>query len=388
MVFVVFRLVGDAEDRLFKNIILEPQISRVDLLNRIEHVTKIPIEFQQIKYRGNELPDSLNPLESIKEFEELTVKHSSLPEWEVFLLASDIPKNRPHTAKKKQVLEASHVLQRLFTEGFFSSYAGFAIRRIKFIQEFSEYIDDYDEFIRIAVERYFSALFEKNPANPILSFNYSEKSIVGIQAGFICNVSCGGTLQRFYVKGHSAMSSHQNVDMREIFMYLLLAQIGVGPSVHIIPNIHTSVIGVNIATLEVVNFKPSHTTKLTLKAELMLDMIKRLFNVSDLHCDNYGLDINGNLSIVDFRISGSSFDPKNRNVWRNYKQQPEKLKIIREILKGWNLSKAIHDADDLFNDTKEFLKNRNISCMASQRYARYFDSINQNVADCIHDCVE
>lgn len=108
-------------------------------------------------------------------------KHSSLPEWTVFLLASDIPKNTPHAAKKKQVLEASHVLQRLYTEGFFSTYADFAIRRIKFIRAFSEYIDDDDGFIRMAVERYFSVLLEKNPANPILSFNYSEKSVIGIQ---------------------------------------------------------------------------------------------------------------------------------------------------------------------------------------------------------------
>ncbi|CAD6187501.1 unnamed protein product [Caenorhabditis auriculariae] len=74
MVFVVFRL-GDAEDRLFKNNILEPQNSRVDLLNRIEHVTKIPIAYQEIKYRGDELPDSLHPLETINEFEELTVEN-------------------------------------------------------------------------------------------------------------------------------------------------------------------------------------------------------------------------------------------------------------------------------------------------------------------------
>lgn len=171
--------------------------------------------------------------------------------------------------------------------------------------------------------------------------------------------------------------------MRELYMYLFLAQIGVGPEVHIIPNAHASILGVYIATLEVVNFVPSHKTKLQLKSELMLDLIRRLFNVSDLHGDNYGLDNNGLLSIVDFRISDCSF---NANVWKNLSQQPKKLKIVREILKDWNFPKAL--ANDTFEEKKKLLKTRNISCMASQRFTYYFDSICQNVADCMHYCVE
>lgn len=80
-----------------------------------------------------------------------------MPEWTVFLLSSNYPNNAPPAKKKKQVL--------------------------KFIRAFSELIDDNDELIRMAVERYFIALLEENPANPMLSFSYSEKAVIGIQAG-------------------------------------------------------------------------------------------------------------------------------------------------------------------------------------------------------------
>ncbi|CAI5454468.1 unnamed protein product [Caenorhabditis angaria] len=303
MPLIHIRVVGEKDHRLHKGIEIENKISYVDLKKQIETITKVPTNYQHIQFKGEDLPDALQPLLTAKDFDELIIKHSSLPEWAVFLIASDIPKNAPRDAKKKQVLEASHILTRLYTEGFFSSYAEFAIRRIKFIRAYSEFIDDHGGFIKMAVERYFSTLLEKNPINPTLTFEYSEKPVIGIQAGFICNVICGETVQRYYVKGHSAMSSHQNVDMCEIYMYLLLAHINVGPPVHIIPNTHTSVTGVYIATLEVSNFVPSHKTKLTLRAEMELDLIKRLFNVSDLHGDNFGIDNNGNLSVIDFRAT-------------------------------------------------------------------------------------
>ncbi|CAB3411745.1 unnamed protein product [Caenorhabditis bovis] len=279
MVKITIRLVGEDNDKVFKRIELDPQIHVDDLVKKIESVTNIPPEFQQIKFRGDELPDVERPLQDIKFGEELVVSHSSLPQWNVFLIASNIPPHIPHETKKKQVNEASNILLRLYKDGFFATYADFAIRRIKFNREFSRILDDYDESIKRAIERYFTALLEKNPANPTLTFRYSEKPVKGIQAGFVCTVDCGQTAQRYFVKGHSGMSSRQNVDLREIFVYRLLFHIGVGPPVHIVPNCHTSAIAVYIATLEVANFNSSHNTKLPLKAEIMLDLIKsRMFS--------------------------------------------------------------------------------------------------------------
>ena len=42
-------------------------------MKEIEDLTKIPTDFQQVQFRGDELPDSLHPLESINDFEELVV---------------------------------------------------------------------------------------------------------------------------------------------------------------------------------------------------------------------------------------------------------------------------------------------------------------------------
>ncbi|CAP25726.2 Protein CBG05181 [Caenorhabditis briggsae] len=379
MTAITIRLVGENDDRLFKGIEVDNKIPFVDLKKRIETFTKIHPDFQELRFRGEDLHVVERPILDIR-----VILHCRI----VFLIASNIPPHTPHETKKKQVIGASKILQRLYKDGFFATYADFAIRQIKFNREFSRFLDDVDGSIKQAVERYFTALLEKNPANPTLSFSYSEKPVQGIQAGFICKVNCGETIQRFYVKGHSAMSSRQNVDLRELFIYRLLFQIGVGPAVHIVPNLHTSSIGVYIATLEVANFNSSHVINLPLKAEIMLDLIIRLFNVSDLHGDNYGLDSNGNLSIIDFRISGYSFNSKNCDVWRSYKQQPAKLKVLEEILKDWNLQNAILETNESFNSTKELPKKRNISCMASERYSRYFESVSQNVDDCIRVCRE
>ncbi|ULU13312.1 hypothetical protein L3Y34_016072 [Caenorhabditis briggsae] len=102
-----------------------------------------------------------------------------------------------------------------------------------------EFVDGQDHFMKLAIEKYFSTQLERNPANPILKFNYTDKDVKGIQAGFICEVIEGEKSQRYYAKGHSLMSSN-NVDLHEIFIYCFLHEIGLGPVVHIVPNIHTS----------------------------------------------------------------------------------------------------------------------------------------------------
>ncbi|UMM14259.1 hypothetical protein L5515_002139 [Caenorhabditis briggsae] len=93
---------------------------------------------------------------------------------------------------------------------------------------------------------------ERNPANPILKFNYTDKDVKGIQ----------------------------------VFE----------------------------------GFTPSHKVKLPMISGIKIDLMKRLFNTSDLHGDNVGVDSKGTLFIIDFRVSGYSIQSKNRNVWQSYRQ--------------------------------------------------------------------
>lgn len=44
-----------------------------DLTEKIANITKIPIKYQEIEFRGESLPDTYQPLISIEQFEELVV---------------------------------------------------------------------------------------------------------------------------------------------------------------------------------------------------------------------------------------------------------------------------------------------------------------------------
>ncbi|CAJ0945916.1 unnamed protein product, partial [Mesorhabditis belari] len=81
MVKITIRLVGEENDKLFKRIELDPQIHVDDLVKRIETLTNIPCDYQQIQFRDEELPVVEHPLQAIKFGEEIVVKHADLPWW-------------------------------------------------------------------------------------------------------------------------------------------------------------------------------------------------------------------------------------------------------------------------------------------------------------------
>ncbi|CAJ0924462.1 unnamed protein product, partial [Mesorhabditis belari] len=81
MVKITIRLVGEENDKLFKRIELDPQLHVDDLVKRIETLTNIPCDYQQIQFRDEELPVVEHPLQAIKFGEEIVVKHADLPWW-------------------------------------------------------------------------------------------------------------------------------------------------------------------------------------------------------------------------------------------------------------------------------------------------------------------
>ncbi|CAD6190588.1 unnamed protein product [Caenorhabditis auriculariae] len=301
MVFVVFRLVSDAEDRLFKNNILEPQISRVDLFNRIEHVTKIPIEYQEIKYRGDELPDSLHPLESINEFEELTVRHSQLSTWAA-LLDREAAFSQSHEQELKKSI---HLDAKTLIENLVQSH-----------------------------QRCCRAFFSKV---------YGEKSKVtfdsredGSRAGCICIVDDGSTICRFFIKTHHGAgdkSSHSqyDIDIKELFVYTFLEALKMGAEIQFISNELFSRWIIFLASREVPNFSTLEVLELTepesvqrySKSVVEMLCAYSILMLADHHTANMGFDSELNPYILDFFITG------------------RRLTAVRDIHDGVRMSKII-----------------------------------------------
>lgn len=124
---------------------------------------------------------------------------------------------------------------------------------------------------------------------------------------------------KYHVKEHIGLSNHRNADLREIFVYKLLELIKIGPKVHFLPNKHYSCFGLYIATEDgkfykylvfiiiyvlVVGFCRGNSNGVILTDELRAqrDLIRRIFFLKDVHSENYGVDGNGSLSIIDFQV--------------------------------------------------------------------------------------
>ena len=106
-------------------------------------------------------------------------------------------------------------------------------------------------------------------------------------------------------------------------MYRLLEIIHVGPEVHFLPSTHNSAFELYIATkdgklsfkqvlkmlyLSVVGFKRAiDVSTISHQCTIELDLLRLILRLTDLHLANYGLDGEGNLSIVDFQVFSNLF---------------------------------------------------------------------------------
>ncbi|CAD6197176.1 unnamed protein product, partial [Caenorhabditis auriculariae] len=247
MVFIVIRLVGEAEDRLFKNVVVEQQISRVDLVKLIQDVTQIPVIFQQIKLCGQELPDSLNPLESIKDFEEIEVCHTMLVNWRTYIqMISEIKRLTTSgvTAGRREIaLKARIQLSPLQSSKFFAVYPSFAIEEMNIGKSVNFLIHNTKKYLHRSVSAYFEAAY---PEKTVELKDKSEE-FAGIHLGVFVFIDHEPS---YYAKtlgsipGPDEESDFPNcpkIDLMEIYVYFLLKLIGVGPvEVHVIPDITKS----------------------------------------------------------------------------------------------------------------------------------------------------
>ncbi|CAJ0580575.1 unnamed protein product, partial [Mesorhabditis spiculigera] len=127
MTRIKIRLVGGPEDHLFKPIEVDNQILYTDLKKKIESLICIPKDFQQLQFRGEDLPVVLRPIQTIRFGEELVVKHALLGTWSAYLeyckSASDT--KNPRLARTKFAHQAIACSKALQNSGFFVAYVAF-----------------------------------------------------------------------------------------------------------------------------------------------------------------------------------------------------------------------------------------------------------------------
>uniref|UniRef100_A0A7E4USS7 Ubiquitin-like domain-containing protein n=1 Tax=Panagrellus redivivus TaxID=6233 RepID=A0A7E4USS7_PANRE len=150
MVFLVLRLVGGKKDRLFHNFDVDTEISRIELLKQIEGQTKIPINHQEVELHGEMLPQHPQPLRSVKEYDEITVKHAGLESWAACLLFfKDMTKTKQDHVKARHAKEGVKHLIDLEKDNFFLAYPSLVAENIVMSAEFDRFVIGVDEYIQM-----------------------------------------------------------------------------------------------------------------------------------------------------------------------------------------------------------------------------------------------
>ena len=193
----------------------------------------------------------------------------------------------------------------------------------------------------------------------------------------------GAMLGKFHLKTHLGIaarsSNHQSPDLRELFVYRLLEMIKIGPEVHFLPNVHHSSFGLYIATKDVVFFKRALEARTIISNEckLQLDLLRRIFYLTDLHSANYGLDGDKNLCIVDFQVDHHTKSADVKEYLHGDRE--ERVRVGKISFEHWNLVKMVDDADNRISVQKDLFREKQIIFLPSKNYAEYLSQVKKNI---------
>ena len=212
----------------------------------------------------------------------------------------------------------------------------------------------------------------------LFNVTFSPKTI-GRHIGCICNVNDGTQTTRYFAKVHQNGPSDGDFlstdppDLKEIFIYKLLHQIGMGPEPHFIVPFNGSPKTLYIATKECHFVMLSDLTIETAntKALLQINLISRILRLFDFKGNNptnYG-QVGDKPMIVDCRIKRESCGYLNLRIFDDFcggngdrmynsllaaafkTPEEEKEKIVKESLEEWKLTEKI---DKLVSEVNEF----------------------------------
>ncbi|CAB3405579.1 unnamed protein product [Caenorhabditis bovis] len=331
MVKVTIRLVGEEKDRLFKRIELDPQIHVDDLVKEIESVTNILPKFQEIKFRGDELPDVERPLQDIKFAEELVVYKKAVG------IAMKAGPERMENAK-----EAVKLHTRLLEKGFFNVYSSFNEFRMENHHKVASWTDGNTELMREATVNHFRALHFKRGADD--------------ESDFVC---------RFEARPRDLGGSRKNT-----LAYVQLH----GEKEETKYNVKY------IATKWCDNFVPiSHIEEEDVSADILVQilLLGTFLFIDDLHSDNCGQwKGTKEAAIVDFmpraytsytNVKKALLDNSSSVYWEAIHidalekcNEKSRLEMAKECLKKWDLLSKIEMANEQIKPVKDRMKRQDI----------------------------
>ncbi|CAI2340603.1 unnamed protein product [Caenorhabditis sp. 36 PRJEB53466] len=302
----------------------------------------------------------------LKDGDTVIVKHANLPNWvkmTAYVEEALQAKSVDNMGRIISSVEAALPHLKLLTSAdFFTSYPRFGPKLRSFKKYFSKFLGD-------------------NAENPTVVVNCEEKTRGGIQGGVIANVSSeGNVLGRFYVKVHIGLAVYpykQNADLREIFAYKLLELIKLAPKVHFVPNVHYSMLGLYISTEEVIGFRQADEVDMSDDQMSERELIRRILVLKDLHSANYGVDVNGKLSIIDFKV-GDNYG-KAEKYWAG-ENRAERQRVARQCFESWQLEPMIIVANDSIFQQKQLFRKNGIPYKPSRDFSNYLAEIRKNIA--------
>ncbi|KAE9555495.1 hypothetical protein FO519_001263 [Halicephalobus sp. NKZ332] len=227
-----------------------------------------------------------------------------------------------------------------------------------------------------------------------------EKKQRNSNFGLVFDYSHDGTTESYYLKANET-NWVTNPDARELIVYLLLQRIGIGPSkYYFIPGDAKLETVIYIATLKVPGFTMAKDLDNPLEevAAVELHLLAIILNLIDPNTSDYGLDIHGSLTIVDFSLTKTYKDSACAMYFKEHvRRQPalvnldkcpgwKRVMIGKEAMKRWNLEKVIEQTEEDFLKIKEEL-NKEVEFLdrASCGIKDHLESIKWNVQKLISD---
>ncbi|PIC41112.1 hypothetical protein B9Z55_008643 [Caenorhabditis nigoni] len=312
MVLITIRLVGAENDekKIWENIPIDPQISVTDLKEKIKDCTKIPLDFQEIEFRGGPLADMPHPLDSVNDSEELVVKHSQLEVWVEY--KNNVEEVLKHVEDVQEVVELHEHLENC---GIFDVYEEFNDFQEKNHAEVASWIDPDVFMMRRTAKEYFRKIHDEKRGEEesefICYFEERDHEYLTITRAFV-QIHGEDSPKKFKLQPHyygfNYMRQRWEPDVSELYRYKLLELIGVTPKAHIITNIESidTETYVYIATQWDNRFQKlgNILDEESLTADLVVQivMLKELLHMS-VHEENCGKwERTENAAIVDFSI--------------------------------------------------------------------------------------
>nr|ACI49171.1 hypothetical protein Csp3_JD01.003 [Caenorhabditis angaria] len=322
------------------------------------------------------------------------VRHSLAANWEKFLeffeLARQALKSNDICEIERNVDLAMDQLNPLNEALFSVTFSKYDELRREFTAKFRRYIDKEMRYMEYSMHDYYSKIFVDDSEGSKLDILcqktcYDERRV---QGKIICQVSRNETsLANYYMKKHTGRSE---LDIREFFVRKLFELMKVGPTVHFIPNTHSSGNGLYIVNENVDGFRGAYSEGFEMSKELHAQrkLLTHLLYLRGIREQYYGIDGNGRLCIIDCDVKGSKLTMAHNRIVEHYLKSDEeseelRTRVAKDCIKSWNLLESFDQAHEEIVKKKELFEIYPISNEPNHNFDEYFVYIKNNLNNLI-----